>query len=252
MIRSIFSLRAAALLAGLLLHAVNAQAAGGNVLLAQAEAKVSDQASLQRGAALYFNYCAGCHSIQYMRYGRIAKDLELSEEELMNNLVFTDAKPGDLVKTAMKAGAADWFGAPPPDLSLTARSRGVDWIYSYLKAFYVDPSRPLGWNNTVFPGASMPHVLWERQGIQALAGHSEGDEATGHARLEDQFELLSAGSRNAAQYDQDARDISNFLQYVGEPAALQRERYGVWVFLYLIVLTGLLYLLKHEYWRDVH
>jgi ubiquinol-cytochrome c reductase cytochrome c1 subunit len=170
----------------------------------------------------------------------------------MNNLVFTDAKPGDLVKTAMAAGATDWFGAPPPDLSLTARSRGVDWIYSYLKAFYVDPSRPLGWNNTVFPGASMPHVLWERQGIQALAAHAEEQGSAGHAKLEDQFESLSTGSRSAAEYDQDVRDITNFLQYVGEPAALQRERYGIWVFFYLIVLTGLLYLLKHEYWRDVH
>lgn len=238
------------MLAGLLC-AFNLHAAAGDVLLAQAEAKVSDQASLQRGAQLYFNYCAGCHSIQYMRYGRIAKDLELSEDQLMNNLVFTDAKPGDLVLTAMNSGATEWFGAPPPDLSLTARARGVDWIYSYLKAFYIDPDRPLGWNNTVFAGASMPHVLWERQGIQGLAPGQDNDSG-GYARLEDQFQMLSNGSRTAAEYDQDVRDIANFLQYVGEPAILQRERYGVWVIFYLLVLTGLLYLLKHEYWRDVH
>lgn len=246
MTRSIFSL-----LAGLLISAT-AHAAGGGALLAQSEAQVSDNASLQRGAQLYFNYCAGCHSIQYMRYGRIAKDLGLSEEQLMANLVFTDAKPGDLVEAAMPASSAEWFGAAPPDLSLTARSRGVDWIYSYLKGFYVDPSRPLGWNNTVFPGASMPHVLWERQGTQALAEHHADAEHGAHPRFEDQFELLQAGSRSGEEYDQDARDIANFLQYVGEPAALERERYGVWVFLYLVLLTCVLYVLKLEYWRDVH
>ena len=229
-------------------------AASTNVILAQSEANVSDQASLQRGASLYFNYCAGCHSIKYMRYARIADDLDLTEDQLMNNLVFTDAKPGDLVTAAMPAASADWFGAAPPDLSLTARSRGSDWIYSYLKAFYVDPSRPLGWNNTVFPAASMPNVLWERQGVQTLAEHGDDDaHEGGHGmRLEDQFELVSEGTRSAAQFTQDARDITNFLTYVGEPAALQREKYGVWVFLYLLILTGVLYVLKHEYWRDVH
>lgn len=246
MIKLITTAFAALALAG------NLYAASGNVLLAQSEANVSDQASLQRGAALYFNYCAGCHSIKYMRYGRIAEDLQLSEEQLMSNLVFTDAKPGDLIKIAMPEESADWFGAAPPDLSLTARSRGSDWIYSYLKAFYVDPARPLGWNNTVFANASMPNVLWERQGIQTLLPAHEGDEGGHGKRLEDQFELASPGSRSAAEFDQDARDITNFLTYVGEPAALQRERYGVWVFLYLLVLTGVLYVLKHEYWRDVH
>jgi len=225
-------------------------AASTNVLLAQSEANVSDEASLQRGASLYFNYCAGCHSIKYMRYTRIASDLNLSEDQLMNNLVFTGAKPGDLVTAAMPESSADWFGAAPPDLSLTARSRGSDWIYSYLKAFYVDPSRPLGWNNTVFPAASMPNVLWDRQGIQTLATH--GDEGGHGMRLEDQFELAVEGTRTAAQFTQDARDITNFLTYVGEPAALQREKYGIWVFFYLLLLTGLLYVLKHEYWRDVH
>ena len=241
------------LFTGLLL-AGQVYAASGNVVLAQSEANVSDQASLQRGAALFFNYCSGCHGIKYMRYARIAEDLDLSEEQLMSNLVFTGAKSGDLVKSAMPAGSAAWFGAAPPDLSLTARARGSDWIYSYLKAFYVDPSRPLGWNNTVFPAASMPNVLWQRQGIQTLAaGHGDEGDHGGHGmRLEDQFELASAGSRSAAEFDQDARDITNFLTYVGEPAALDRERYGVWVFLYLVLLTGVLYVLEHEYWRDVH
>lgn len=229
-------------------------AASTDVLLAQSEANISDEASLQRGAALYFNYCAGCHSIKYMRYARIASDLNLSEDQLMNNLVFTGAKPGELVIAAMPESSSDWFGAAPPDLSLTARSRGSDWIYSYLKGFYVDPSRPLGWNNTVFPAASMPNVLWDRQGIQILATHGdEGEQEGGHGmRLEDQFELAAEGTRTAAQFTQDARDITNFLTYVGEPAALQREKYGIWVFFYLLLLTGLLYVLKHEYWRDVH
>ncbi|MEZ5441454.1 MAG: cytochrome c1 [Lysobacterales bacterium] len=247
MTRSIFSL-----LAGLL-FATTVQAAGGGALLAQAEAQVSDQASLQRGAQLYFNYCSGCHGIKYMRYSRIAKDLNLSEEQLMANLVFTGAKPGELVTAAMPAASSAWFGAAPPDLSLTARSRGVDWIYSYLKGFYIDPERPLGWNNTVFPGASMPNVLWERQGIQKLAEHHDAHAEGGHGpAFGDQFEQVSEGSRSGEQFDQDARDIANFLQYVGEPAALQREHYGVWVFLYLVLLTCVLYVLKHEFWRDVH
>ncbi|HWS28363.1 MAG TPA: cytochrome c1 [Xanthomonadales bacterium] len=237
-----------------------ALAAGGPVLL-QSGANISDQASLQRGAQLYFNYCGSCHSLEYVRYSRLAKDLGLTEQQVMENLNFTGGKIGDTIKAAMPAGigpdavgAEDWFGKAPPDLSLIARARlgGADYTYTYLMSFYVDPTRPSGWNNTVFPNASMPHVLWERQGIQTLRPadeHAEGGD--GHA-AGPSFDLVKPGSRTPEEYRQDARDITAFLQYVGEPAALDREKYGIWVILYLLLFTGVAYLMKHEYWKDVH
>lgn len=229
--------------------------------LMQSGANISDQASLQRGAQLYFNYCASCHSLQYMRYSRLAQDLGLSEEQVMKNLNFTGAKFGDTIHASMPAGVGDgaigsedWFGKAPPDLSLVARVRGSDWIYSYMLSFYPDPTRPSGWNNTVFPNASMPHVMWELQGIQTLrpaATSEEGKEAGGHAEGP-AFDLVKPGSRSPEEYRGDVRDLTAFLQYVGEPAALQREKYGIWVLLYLLLFTGVAYLLKHEYWKDVH
>lgn len=242
--------------------AVPALASGAGPALLQSGANISDQASLQRGAQLYFNYCASCHSLQYMRYSRLAKDLGLTEDQVMKNLNFTGAKIGDTIQAAMPAGVGDfavggedWFGKAPPDLSLVARARndGPNWIYTYLLSFYPDPSRPSGWNNTVFPNASMPHVLWERQGIQTLRPAEEGAHADqgGHA-AGPQFDLVSPGTRSADEYRQDARDIAAFLEYVGEPAALDRDRYGVWVLLYLLVFTAVAWLLKHEYWKDVH
>lgn len=236
-------------------------AAGAGPVLLQSGANISDQASLQRGAQLYFNYCGSCHSLEYVRYSRLAKDLGLTEAQVMENLNFTGGKIGDTIKVAMPAGlgpdavgAEDWFGKAPPDLSLIARSRlgGADYTYTYLMSFYVDPTRPSGWNNTVFPNASMPHVLWERQGIQTLRPaeeHAEG--AEGHA-AGPTFDLVKPGTRSPEEYRQDARDITAFLKYVGEPAALDREKYGIWVILYLLLFTGVAYLLKHEYWKDVH
>lgn len=238
---------------------VAAFASSGGVHLEPAQTNVTNQASLQRGAKLFMNYCSSCHSLQYLRYSRLGKDLGLTEAQVMENLNFTGRKYGETITVAMPvAGGEQWFGKAPPDLSLTARSRGVDWIYTYLKSFYVDESRPQGWNNTVLPGASMPHVLWELQGMQHLAteGHgaqaAEGESgAEGHAEGP-AFELVSAGTETPQQYDQTVRDITTFLQYAGEPAALDREKYGVWVVLFLAFLTFLLYLLKLEYWRDVH
>lgn len=245
----------------LFLVAGSAIAAGAGPVLLQSGANISDQASLQRGAQLYFNYCGSCHSLQYVRYSRMAKDLGLTEEQVMKYLNFTGGKFGDTIKAAMPSGAgdaaiggADWFGAAPPDLSLIARARlgGADYTYTYLMSFYPDPTRPSGWNNTVFPNASMPHVLWERQGIQTLRPAEEhGDEAGGHASGP-QFDLVKPGTRTPEEYRQDARDITAFLQYVGEPAALDRERYGIWVILYLLLFTGVAWLMKHEYWKDVH
>ena len=221
---------------------------GGNLL--SAEVHLDDRASLQRGASLFMNYCSGCHSLQYLRYSRLGDDLGLSEAEVSNNLNFTGAKYGDKIRVAMSpTDATAWFGKAPPDLSLEARSRGADWIYTYLKSFYVDESRPMGWNNKLLPGASMPHVLWQLQGIQqpVLGAAKQGGEAPVES-----FKLAQKGSQTEAEYDQTARDIAAFLQYAGEPAALQRESMGVWVVLFLGVFTFLAWLLKHEYWQDVH
>ena len=231
-----------------LAFAVPAFAEEGGGLLA-ANTKVGNIASLQRGARLYFNYCSGCHSIKYQSYSRLAEDLKLSPAEVLGNFAFTGAKIGDQVVSNMPASHAEqWFGKAPPDLSLEARSKGPDWIYTYLKSFYLDPSRPVGWNNTVFPGASMPNVLWELQGTQIAhyAPAKAGDEPA-----VEKLELTSKGRLSPEEFDATARDLTSFLEYVGEPAALKREAVGVWVILYLAFFTFLAWLLNKEYWKDV-
>lgn len=209
-------------------------------------ASIRDPASLQRGAQLFFNYCVGCHSLKYMRYSRIGEDLGLTEKEVMSNLNFTGAKWGEPVISHMpEASAKAWFGKAPPDLSLEARAKSPDWIYAYLNSFYLDPDRPVGWNNTVFPNASMPNPLWELQGVQ-VGVKGAGDDAV------EKLSLRAPGKMTPEQFHQATRDLASFLQYVGEPAALQRERYGIWVLLFLGLFTVLAYLLKTEYWKDVH
>ena len=240
--------RLALFVCGLLLPLSLFAAEGGDTL--QAGNDLNDRASLQRGAQLYMNNCSGCHSIKYMRYSRIAEDLGLTEEEVMNNLNFTGAKFGEQVQVSMPhAGGEKWFGKMPPDLSLISRVRGSDWIYTYLKSFYLDESRPLGWNNKLFPNASMPNPLWQLQGLQH-AEMSEPD-AIGERHVE-ALKVTQAGTQTPSQFDQTARDITNFLEYVGEPAALKRQSMGVWVILFLVALTFLAFLLKQEYWKDVH
>ncbi|HET9483370.1 MAG TPA: cytochrome c1 [Xanthomonadales bacterium] len=230
--------------------AVPALAATGGVQLEPAYTNVGNAASLQRGAKLFMNYCSSCHSLQFLRYSRMAEDLGLSEEQVMANLNPAGAKFGETIRTSMTPdGAVAWFGAAPPDLSLTARSRGVDWIYNYLKSFYADDARAGGWNNTILPGASMPHVLWELQGVQRPLVEAD---AHGTGTAITRLELATPGDLSAAEYDEVVRDITTFMQYAAEPAALQREKYGVWVVLFLALLTFLLWMLKHEYWRDVH
>jgi len=210
--------------------------------------RVDDVASLQRGSRLFFNYCSGCHSLQFMRYSRIAEDLKLDEKEVQASLIFTGAKIGDKATNQMPpALAATWFGKAPPDLSLEARAKGSDWIYHYLKSFYLDPSRPVGWNNTVFPNVSMPNPLWELQGLQVAVKKGEG----GESEIE-KLEIKTPGRVSEAQYDEAVRDITAFLTYAGEPAALKRTSMGVWVLLYLAFFTFLAWLLKHEFWKDVH
>jgi len=240
--------RVLSLLAGLLVSASAFAAGGGD--LEQSGVDLGDRASLQRGAALYMNYCSACHSLKYLRYSRIAEDLGLTEEQVMENLVFTDAKFGEHVLNSLRdEDAQDWFGQAPPDLSLIARVRGSDWIYTYLKSFYLDETRPLGWNNTVFPNASMPNPLWMMQGLQR-AEYGEPD-ALGDRPVE-RLVVAQPGSMEPARFDQAVRDITAFLEYAGEPAALKRQGIGVWVILFLAFFTFLAWLLKREYWKDVH
>ena len=211
---------------------------------------LGDRASLQRGAHLYMNYCAGCHSLKYLRYSRMGEDLGLGEDEVMNNLNFTGAKFGEPIQSSMPADhATQWFGQAPPDLSVISRVRGSDWIYTYLKSFYLDESRPLGWNNTLFPDVSMPNPLWQMQGLQR-AEYGKAD-ATGERPVE-KLVMAQPGTLEADQFNQVARDITAFLEYAGEPAVLKREAMGVWVILFLALFTFLAWLLKTEYWKDVH
>ncbi len=245
---SIFK-RASVVLAGMLVSFSAFASSGGDVESAGVD--LEDRASLQRGAQLYMNNCVGCHSLKYMRYSRIADDLGLSEDQVMNNLNFTGAKFGEHVISSMPPAFAEKsFGKAPPDLSLIARVRGSDWVYTYLKSFYLDESRPLGWNNKLFPNASMPNPLWEMQGLQR-AVYGKKDEKTGEAPV-DRLEIAQAGTQSAEEFDRTARDLSAFLEYVGEPGALKRQQTGVWVVLFLAFFTFMAWLLKKEYWRDVH
>jgi ubiquinol-cytochrome c reductase cytochrome c1 subunit len=235
-----------------------ALAAGGSSLL-NSQTNLGDQASLQRGAALFMNYCSGCHSLGFQRFSRTAEDIGLSEEQVMANLNFGDAKFGEQMVTSMDpADGTAWFGKAPPDLSLIARAKpgGPDWTYTFLKSFYVDESRPSGWNNTLLPGASMPNVLWELQGLQrpVYGEHAEG--AVAHV---DRLEVTAAAgstpeqlAARAESFDRAVRDITTFLHYVGEPSALKREAIGLWVILFLAAFTLLAWALKKEYWSDVH
>lgn len=234
--------------------------AGEGEGLLEANTHLSDPASLQRGAKLFMNYCSGCHSLKYLRYGRIADDLGLSEKQVQENLNFTGAKYLDHVNVAMNpTDAANWFGKTPPDLSLEGRARGPNWIYTYLKSFYADESRPSGWNNTILPNASMPNVLWQLQGVaHPVTEPKHGDEPCAKGEFEGKcikdlaVDDAHKGQLTPEEYDRAALDITAFLQYAAEPAALQRTQYGWKVILFLAFFTFLAYLLKREYWRDVH
>jgi len=213
---------------------------------------LSNRASLQRGAKTFVNYCLSCHSAAFMRYNRMGKDLGISEDVLKKNFMFGTDKVGDTMKIAMREPDADsFFGVVPPDLSVIARSRGADWLYSYFKTFYVDESRPFGVNNLTFKDVGMPHVLWQLQGMQRLTEMEQHDGAH-HVSTYEDLELISHGSQTEDEYDQTVRDLVNFLVYLGEPIKLKRSKIGVWVLLYLFVFMIITYLLKKEYWRDVH
>jgi len=228
-----------------------ALAAGEGPPTLDSHASLRSKANLQRGARTFVNYCLSCHSAQFQRYSRMAEDLGIDVETVSRNLMFTTDKIGDTMQVAMApADAEAWFGVAPPDLSVIARSRGPDWLYSFLLGFYLDPSRPTGVNNAWFPQTAMPHVLWELQGLQKLApeeGHGEG-----HGHGAPRFELVQTGKLTPDEYAATVRDLVSFLVYVGEPAKLVRYKVGFWVIAFLAVLLLVTYLLKKEYWRDVH
>ena len=211
-----------------------------------------DVVSLQAGARTYINYCLGCHSLQYMRYQGLT-ELGISEAQVKEYLLFTAEKIGEPIRTTgiEPKTAKGWFGVPPPDLSVISRSRGADWLYTYLRTFYRDPKTVTGWNNAVFPNVAMPHVLWTLQGEKRLEVIAHGNSA-GHAAVEYKWSDLSKGSLSPAEYDATVRDLVNFLVYVGEPAAESRKAIGIVVlFVLLGVLFPLTYWLKKEFWKDV-
>ncbi|HEX7342140.1 MAG TPA: cytochrome c1 [Rhodanobacteraceae bacterium] len=231
---------------GLLFGAAGAQAQ----TLMDSGANVRDQASLQRGAKLFMNYCSGCHSLHFMRYSRIAHDLGLSQKDVMQHLDFTGGKFHDNIVSAMPVdGARQWLGKAPPDLSLVVDEMGADWVYTYLNSFYFDPSTTVGWNNTILKNAAMPNVLWELQGIQVakMSTPKPGDKP-----VVEGLELKRPGRMTPAQFHAATRDLTAFLEYVSDPSALPRHSMAPWVLLYLAGFTFLALLLKHEYWKDVH
>ncbi len=221
-------------------------AAGGSAHIEHAQVNIRDLAAVQSGAKWFVNYCLSCHSAQYMRYNRLSEDLGLSEDMVMNNLVFSDAKIGETMDIAMRPDdATQWLGKAPPDLSLVARSRGNDWLFSYLKGFYQDENG--GWNNLLLPNVAMPHVLWQFQGIQKPVYAAEGG-----AEVIDHLVLDKPGLQTPEEYETTVREIVTFLDYLSEPTKLQRKSIGIWVMLFLTVFALLAFALKVEYWRDVH
>ena len=256
----------ARLLACLALAAPLAATASESVKLDRMPADVNptDPASLQRGAQIYVNYCLGCHGASYMRYNRL-QDLGLTDPQIRDNLILTGAKVGDLMTTAMAAkDAKEWFGTAPPDLTVIARSRassagsGADWLYTYLRGFYRDASRPSGWNNTVFHNVGMPHMLYQLQGEQVLKtevllqprGSGKPEDAR---RIEVQkLVLAKPGALTPVEYDRLVADLVNFLVYMAEPVRHYRQQVGIYVLIFLALLFALAYALKKEFWKDIH
>ena len=240
------------LLAGLLFPVIGLAAGGGSIYPDDSiDIDWDDKASMQRGAQLFANYCLSCHSAEYSRYNRVGKDLGLTEEEVSENLIFTTdkygerTKVGSLMKTTMTTEYAEFaFGTAPPDLSLIARSRGTHWLYNYLRGFYIDENRPMGVNNGVFPNVGMPHVLVDLEGLKKAVKDEHGV-VTG-------FEQVSEGSMTTEEYDQAVHDLVAFLDYLAEPYKQTRHNVGIGVLIFLSLLLVLSYLLKKEYWKDIH
>ena len=237
---------------------------GGHAKLDAVHIDLNDKESLQRGARIFVNYCLSCHSASYMRYSRMGEDLGISDELVKENLLFAADKPGELMKAVMPRDDAKlWFGTAPPDLSLVSRARGPEWFYTYMRSFYRADKSPSGWDNTVFQHVAMPHVLFEWQGEQRAVYRTEKHEAVvekdgkkikklREEKVFDHFEIAKPGSMTVPQYDAAMRDLTNFMVYLGEPAKLVRYRIGVYVLVFLAIFLVLAYLLKKEYWKDVH
>ncbi len=246
---------------------------GGNALAAEAASEekapagadwqhwhvntnVTDIASAQRGARNFVSYCLGCHSLKYERWSRLGTDLAIPDELLQKDLMPPGDKTSDYILTTMPAtDSANWFGKTPPDLSLIARSRGKDYLYQLWKTYYVDSTRATGVNNLRLPAIAMPHVLSELEGLKVAVfkdvTKSEGGQVV-HEQVFDHFEQVAPGRLTAAEYDSFVRDIVNFLDYVSEPTQAARRSLGVWVVLFLLLFTWLAWMMKHEYWKDVH
>jgi len=225
--------------------------------LDRAPDKARDVAALQRGAKIFVNYCLNCHSANYMRYNRL-RDLGLTEQQIKDNLLFTADKVGEPMTIAMRSQEAkEWFGAPPPDLTVIARAKasaagsGADWLYTYLRTFYRDDSRPTGWNNLVFDRVSMPHVMWELQGEYGLRLVEKIDVHGEKVQLK-KLEMLKPGKLPPDEYDALMADLVGYLVYMSEPIAETRKQIGMGVLAALALLFALTYLLKREYWKDVH
>ena len=216
-----------------------------------ADNDIADVASLQRGAKYFVNYCLGCHSAQYVRYNRLGEDLGLSDAQVLENLMFGTGQLHDTMVSSMRPedGLA-WFGIAPPDLSLIARSRGVDYLYNYLRGFYADPSRPTGSNNLWLENTAMPDVLWELGGTRSAVFSEHDDDGT-VTRALDHFEVIREGALSEGEYDGMVRDITNFLEYIGEPVQLERRALGVRVIAFLLIFLVIAYMLKREIWRDL-
>ena len=264
--KSLAALIFVALLAWLPLKAVGSESEHecGTIACDEFEADLSDKASLQHGAKLFVNYCMGCHSAKYSRWERVARDLKMPAGMVMDNLVFADQKIGSLMSIAMPADKAKvWFGAAPPDLTLVARARSSEWVYTYLRHFYKDPSRPFGVNNKVFKDVGMPHALLDVQGLQECApgpvhaanGGIKRDPLTRAEILEDdcgRYSLVTEGTMSPEEYDEAVYDLVNFLTYIAEPMAEDRQRIGIYVLLFLAFLFIWVWLLNREYWKGIH
>jgi len=245
---------------GLLLPALGWAAGGGPTFPNDSiDVNWDDKASMQRGARTFVNYCMGCHAAAYSRYNRVGADLGISDEQLLENLIFTtnklgeQTKVGELMKINMNADYAEAaFGIAPPDLSLIARSRGVDWLYNYMRGFYVDESRPFGMNNGVFANVGMPHVLVELQGLQVPKKAMRPDGHGGEHEVIVGFDIVKPGSMSKSEYDNTIYDLVAFLDYVSEPYRQTRHNVGTGVIIFLFIFLILAYFLKKEYWKDIH
>ncbi len=225
---------------GLATVSISALASSGGANLDHANNDLTDKESLKNGFKTYINYCLGCHQLQYQRYNRTFKDLGIEEADGVENYMYTGEKAGDHITNTMPTKeAAKWFGTAPPDLTLEARLRSPDWIYTYLRSFYIDSDRPFGVNNKVFKDVGMPHVLQDLQGVSTIDKDGNMSAAMG-------------GSLSAEEYDVVVRDLTNFLEYVGEPSKLERKAMGIKVLIFLFIFFIVSYFLKKEFWKDIH